>query len=96
MYSNAKILTVFAAILAAVSCLGAFIFAFVAMPGMTNNWSYHFAGYLFFLASSVGTIFLILSLRSTLSDLSVAEEANASQIKNLKKRIEELERKVNS
>lgn len=95
MYSTAKRLTAIAAIFSAFCVLTALATIFVYVPTLRLSLSYEFAIVGFVATGALCPLALTLSLRSALSDLSIAEESNASQIKALKKRLEELEYKVN-
>lgn len=95
MYSTAKKLTAVSVILSAFCILTALAAIFVYVPSLKLSLAYEFAVVGFIATAAFGHLALTLSLRSALSDLSVAEEANATQIKALKKRIEELEYKAN-
>ena len=91
MYSNARMLSMFAVILGAINA----VMSALLMLGVDDrNFASWFTTIVFLITNAAVLLLLAAGLRSTTTDLSVNDEGTQSQIRALKKRVEELEAKT--
>ena len=95
MLSTAKISSMFAVILGAMNTLMAIALAVVFVDDFKMGFAFEFAATIFLLTNGVALLLLGSGMRSATTDLSVNEDSTQEQIRALKKRVEELENKVN-
>lgn len=95
MYTTAKRLSIFMLILAIMfSLFNVGIIMLETLTDMEKNFALGFCKLISILACSATLIILTASVRSMCADLELEYEAKAKQSRNLTKRIEELERKI--
>lgn len=94
MYSSARNMSLFAAILSAFNVLTAIVLAVVYLKEFKLGWTFEFAGMIFLLSNALALALLSAGLRSATTDLNMNEDATQNQIRALKKKVDELEAKV--
>lgn len=91
MYSNARILSMFAVILGAINA----VMSTLLLLGVDDrNFAVWFTTIVFYITNAAVLLLLAAGLRSATTDLTVNDEGTQSQIRALKKKVEELEAKV--
>ena len=91
MYSNARILSMFAVILGAINAVMSVL---LTLGVDDRNFAVWFTTIVFLITNAAVLLLLAAGLRSTTTDLNVNDESTQTQIRSLKKRVEELEAKV--
>ncbi|MBQ3251689.1 MAG: hypothetical protein IJB02_00385 [Oscillospiraceae bacterium] len=90
MYSNARLLSMFAVILGAINA----VMSVLLMLGTNDmNWTEQFTTVMFLLTNTVVLLLLAAGLRSATTDLTANDESTQSQIRALKKKVDELDAK---